>query len=358
MKKTWVTGILAIMAALVMAQDAGKVYLVRTGQPLRKTISQTVRKTGTLTSPAEVSVGAKVSGRLIRLELENGMSLTEGMVVKKGERIAEIDSRDYMAQVAAATATVASSLATMKDTNREYKRAKKLFEEGTATEQERDQAEADYERAQAAYHQALAQEKSAIINRDECVILAPMDGVISKCPIKPGTLVNSGTEIVVVTQLNPIRFHAYLPTTLFAKLEPEKTEILIEVDAYPGQPVLAKLTRIYPVADKETRTIKIEARMDNSAGRYVPGMYAVGNIALEHRDNVLCVPYDCVIRNDKERIVYCVEGGVAKAVKVTLGIRQDEIVEVLDGLTDKDVIVVAGQHRLTDGALVKEEVEK
>lgn len=350
---------LSIVAALILggaslfAQNNEKVYLVHTGKPFRQTIAQSIKKTGGLVSPAEVSISAKVGGRLLKLELADGTRLDEGVRVKKGDRIAEIESRDYKAQFAAAQATVASAEATVKDTKREFERADTLYKQGTATEQERDLAEAQYERAQAALAQAKAQAEIAKINLDECVIYSPMDGVISKRAIEPGSLLSVGTEIAVVTQLKTLRFQISIPTTLFSNLAVGKTPISIEVDAYPGQPVLANISRIYPVADDVTRTVRVEAIIDNSDGRFVPGMYAVATIDLDRRENVLCVPFEAVVRNDRERLIYRVKDGVAQAVKVKLGIRSDAVVEVLEGISEGDEIVVAGQHRLTDGAKVK-----
>ena len=339
----------------VFAQDQGRVYIVRTGKPTRQTIAQSIRKTGSLVSPAEVAISAKVGGRLLKLELADGTRLEEGVRVKAGDKIAEIDARDYRAQLEAAKATVASAEATVKDAKREFDRANTLFKEGTATEQERDQAEASYERAVAALAQAKAQAEIADINLDETVITAPMDGVVTKRAVEPGTLLTAGAQIATITQMNPLRFQLALPTTIFASLAPGKTHVSIEVDAYPGQPIDATVSRVYPVADDATRTVRVETTVDNATGRLVPGMYAVGALDLDRRENVLCVPFDAIIKNDKERIVYRVADGVAQAVKVKLGVRSDAIVEVVEGLSDNDEIVLAGQHRLTDGAKVKNE---
>lgn len=353
--KTTLIAAATAVALSAFAQNADKVYVVRTGKPTRQTISQSIRKTGSLVSPAEVVLSAKVSGRLLSLALADGTRLEEGVRVKKGDKIAEIESRDYKALLEAASANVASAQATLKDTERELRRAETLFKEGTATEQERDQAGANFERAEAALAQAKAQETTAKINLEECVLYAPMDGVVSKRSAEPGTLLSPGAQIATLTQLDPIRFQIAVPTTLYAQLAPGKTGVSIDVDAYPGEPFEAKISRIYPVADDITRTIRVEMTLDNAAGKLVPGMYAVGSIDLNRRENVLCVPFDVVIKNDKERLVYRVENGVAHAVKVKLGVRSDAIVEVLEGLSESDEIVVAGQHRLTDGAKVKQE---
>ncbi len=341
------------MASIALAQRPDRTFIVRTAHPTRATVEQTIVKTGELSSPAVVDVSARVGGRLISLELEDGTRLEEGVKVTKGQRIAVIDDRDYAAQKAAAAAALAVAEATRKDAEREFKRSEMLFKEGTATEKERDQAEASLERANASLAQAKAQLDLAQIDLDETVLVAPMDGVVSARHVEPGTLLAAGTKVLTITQLNPLRFQLAVPTTLFAQLALDKTGIKIDVDAYPGQPVDGLLTRIYPVADDATRTVRIETILPNDDGRYLPGMYATGTIALNRRENVMVVPFDAVIRNVEERIVYRMKNGKAEAVKVKLGIRQDAIVEVLEGLEETDDIIVAGQHRLSDGVPVK-----
>ena len=76
----------------IFAQAPGRTFIVRTGKPTRQTISQSVRKTGSLVSPAEVAISAKVAGRLLKLELADGTRLEEGVRVKAGDKIAEIDA--------------------------------------------------------------------------------------------------------------------------------------------------------------------------------------------------------------------------------------------------------------------------
>ncbi len=352
----------AAFAGVSIAQQGGAVYLVHTAKPVRQSIERVSRITGSVVSPAEVSVASRVSGRLLTLEksVEGGeaIRLDEGVIVKKGDRIAVIESKDYEAQLAAAEAAVLSAKVSLKDAKREFDRTAELFKGGTATEQERDTAEANYERAVAALAKVEAERDLAKINLDECVITAPMDGVVSKRSVEPGSLLSAGTELAVITAIDPVRFQMSVPTTYYANLIAGKTEVTIEVDAYPGEPVDAVISRIYPVANNNTRTLLVECTIPNGDGRFLPGMYAVGAIALESREDVLVVPYDAVIRNDKERIIYREKNGVAEAVKVKLGIRSDALVEVVEGLSESDEIVVAGQHRLTDGAKIKREVIK
>lgn len=332
---------------------AERVYVVRTGHPERRTLAQSIKKTGGLFSPAVVDVSARVTGRLLTLELEDGTRVEEGTPVKRGAQIATLQSRDYVAQMHAAEAALKSAEATLADKRREWDRAEMLFKEGSATEQERDRALADRERAAAAVEQAQAQVEIAQINLDETRLVAPMDGVVSARHVEPGALLPVGAKVVTITQVDTLRFQVSVPTTLYAQLALNETGIDIEIDAYPGKPVKATLSRIYPVAESETRTVRIETLVDNPDGRYLPGMFATGTLALNERKNVLVVPFDAVIRNLDRHLVYCVRDGVAHATDVQLGIRADDVVEIAGGLAEDDEIVVVGQHRLADGVRVR-----
>ena len=153
-----------------------------------------------------------------------------------------------------------------------------------------------------------------------------------------------------------LRFQIYVSTSFYGALTRPGVPMDVVVDAYPDETVHAKISRVYPVADEATRTVLVEARIDNPEGKYLPGMFAVGTLNLNRRENAIVVPYDCVVRNVKQHIVYVHRDGVAHAVEVKLGIRDDAVVEVVAGLDVSDEIVVAGQHRLTDGAPIRPEV--
>ncbi len=353
--------LLAVLVAAVSASAqtfsaaVGRTNIVHTAYPTLGAISQNIKKTGSLIAPAKVDICAKISGRLAALELEDGTRVEEGTYVKKGQRIALIEDREYKASLAAAKAALQSAEATLVDSGREFDRAKALFADGSATEQERDRAQATYERSVAAVEQAKAQLESAQISLDETVITAPMDGIVSARAVDPGALLGNGARIVTLTEMDYLRFQVYMPTTSYAFLRKGDVPIQLEIDAYPGEIIDAKVTRVFPVADDATRSILVEARLENPEGKYLPGMFAVGTINLNFHDNAVIVPYDCLVRNVGETILYKNDNGTARAVKVKLGLRDDNRQEVLEGITAEDEIVVDGQHRLTDGLPIRVE---
>ena len=344
---------LAALAAEPVADRPARI--VRLDHPRRASIAQNVVKTGSLVAPAKVDVCTKISGRLAALELEDGTPVEEGVRVKRGQRIAIIEDREYRAALSAAKAGLQAAEATLVDATREYDRAKALFEDGTATAQERDTAQATFERARASVAQARAQLETAQISLDETVLVAPMDGVVSARAVDPGALLSPGARVVTLTEIDWLRFQIYVSTSFYGALTRPGVPMEVVVDAYPGETVHATISRVYPIADDATRTVLVEARIDNAEGKYLPGMFAVGTLNLNRRENAIVIPYDCIVRNIDQNIVYVHRDGVAHAVEVTLGIRNDALVEALSGLDETDEFVVTGQHRLTDGAPIRPE---
>lgn len=345
-------------ATVSFAQDEAKTFIVKAAHPFRTTIAETVSKTGSIQSPAIVDILSKVSGRLLSTSLTNGTDVIEGTHVTKGDVIARVDSRDYEATLAAADARLAYAKASLTDAQKEFDRTTALLKDNTATEQEADKAAADLQRAKASLQEAQASLDLAKINVEETFIRAPMDGVISAKNVYPGAMLSTSTALYRLTEIDSLRLFFDLPTTLFTKIQPGITDIAITVDAYPQEKRILKLFSVHPVANVDTRTVRLEIHLDNPESKYLPGMYVKGEVALNKRDQVLVVPYDAVIRVVDKTIVYKIEKGLAVATEVKIGTRFDNLYEVVEGLTENDAVVITGQHRLTNGVAVRIEGEK
>lgn len=354
------TAILAA-ASCAMAQEEQplekmeKTYIIRTTTPQRSSIAETVSQTGSLEAPSVVQILPKVGGRLIATSNKDGANITEGTRVSKGEIIARIEASDYAARVEVARAGLAYAKASLDDAQKEFRRTEALLKVNTATEQEADRALANLERAKAAHSEAEANLSLAQINLEETDIRAPFDGVVSKKHAYVGAMLSQATPVYTITQVDKLRIFFDVPTTIFSKLVPGETQIAVTVDAYPEEKLDLKLFSVHPVASGVTRTVRIELHLDNPDGKYLPGMYAKGEIALNRRENALVIPYTSFVSLINGAIVYKVEDGHAVTTEVKLGIRHDEVIEVLEGLDENDVVVSAGHHRLSDGVKVSVE---
>ncbi len=344
--------LITLAATLTHADDTRR-FIVRVTRPERTAISETVVKTGSMEAPAVVDLLPKVSGRLIATTLADGTDVVEGTPVRKGDSIARIDPRDHQARLTAAEAVREHARASLDDAVREFDRTEALLADGSATEQEADRARAARLRAEASLQEAEARVTLARIDLEETEIRAPFDGRITARLAHTGAMLSPATPIYTIQQMDPLRLFFHIPTTTFAKIVPGTTPVAITVDAYPGETLHCVIRSVHPAANATTRTVKAEMHVANPDGKYLPGMYARGEIALDRRENVLVVPRNCLINVIDTHIVYTVVDGRAVATTVTPGIRQDDRFEIIDGLSEADVVITLGHHRLTDGVRVQ-----
>ena len=332
----------ALVAGAAAAQDpAEKVFAVRTARPERRTIAQTLVKTGSLAAPAEVALCAKVAGRLASTSLDDGTPVEEGTRVKAGDAVARLDDREY--RLARDSAKAA----------REFERTEKLRASNAVSEREYDVARFARDRTAASLVQAEGGLAAAELSLEECVVRAPMDGVVSAKKLHPGAMVSAASEIFGIVATDPLRALFEVPTTALPLLKPGETKVRVTVDAWPDDPVDLVVGEAYPAADPATRTVTVRALLPNPDGKFRPGMYVTGAFALDERADVLVVPFEAVLRIRDRHCVYKVVGGKAVLSDVSVGLRHDDVVEIVSGLSDGDEIVVDGLHRLADGAAVR-----
>jgi len=325
---------------------------------------------GSVDALYDVEIRPKISGRLARLVLDDGSPIEEGVRVKAGALIAELEHDDLDAAVTQASAAVQTARAAVTaarvvraDAERERRRAESLFAQGTITEQARDRAVTADEQAAAALDQAiahLAQAEAALqaaeVTRREAFLRAPFDGLIAARYVDPGAIVSPSTPLLRLVHTDTVRIRCAIPSRYLPDVTGRTVQAHILVDVRPDRPLTAELNAIYPAVDKTLRTATLEFRVPNppdDPAPLKPGLYASVRLPLNIRNQTLAVPSEAIIRILDRSIVYVAEGQTARAREVTLGIREGNLVEILQGLAEGEPMVVMGQHRLTDGAPIR-----
>jgi len=354
-------------------EDKGRQALpVRTVTVGTGCVTNAIKLTGALEAIRVVEVMPKISGRLESLALEDGTPVLEGTKVTNRQVIAVIDHRDIRAQLAQARAAVETARAALdtakvvlKDRLREKNRMSKLFAEGSTTEQQRDLAETAHEQSVTELAQAeakLVQARAAVdvtdVNLTEAFLHAPMDGVVSAKYVDPGAMVSALTKVVQVMPMEELKFLVALPGPYLRHLVVGRTTVNVASDAAPGRLFSGVIARIHPAVDPVTRTATVEVRLANetdAAGAWVlrPGLYAEGHIVLEVRRDAVLLPADVALRRGERFLAFVVKDGKAETRQLTVGIRDGNRFEIVDGLKAGEQVVVAGQHRLSNGQPVR-----
>lgn len=201
----------------------------------------------------------------------------------------------------------------------------------------------------------------AYIDRDEvglkfekAPVESPLSGTVGRVYVDIGSSVTVTTPVALVADMTKAEIDLNVPEGYLPKISLGQKAI-IEVDAYPGDKFYGSVVMISPVVDLQTRTAPIEILIDNPGRRLQSGMFGkVDLIIEEHKDNPVILK-EAVIGRIDPLYVYVVEGSRSYLRKIKTGVRNGAFVEVLDGLKVGDKVVIMGQQKLKDGALVAAE---
>jgi membrane fusion protein (multidrug efflux system) len=165
-----------------------------------------------------------------------------------------------------------------------------------------------------------------------------------------GNLATSTTVLFELADMSTLELDIYAPELDASTIKIGASVALSLVDS---STFVAKITRRAPIVDAMTGTVKLTARIDDPSPRAVPGAYVKANVTRETKPRALTVPLAATVEIGGAPHVYVIEAGVAKKVPVSLGITEEPLVEIVDGLNDAQVIVADPSDDLEDGMAVK-----
>ncbi|MEE8109022.1 MAG: efflux RND transporter periplasmic adaptor subunit, partial [Gammaproteobacteria bacterium] len=182
-------------------------------------------------------------------------------------------------------------------------------------------------------------------------IKAPIDGVIADRYVKLGNTITADEPVFHVSDMDPLLGYLHVPEREFRKLSPGQ-QVRISVDAMPDKSFSGVVARISPTVSPETGTFKVTVEVADSDGHLKPGMFGRFNIIFDKREQAILVRRSAIIVGDLDTVVYVIEDGVAHRRPITTGYTSDENIEIVEGLTGDEEIVVVGQSGLKDGTKI------
>jgi len=297
----------------------------------RRTISSYLETNGTLEAENEVDLVARTAAPIVELRTE------EGMAVQRGQVLARLDDEEIRAQLE--IARVALNEATLS-----YERAKKLHGEDLISEEEYEQARSDWE-------SATAQLQATEIELNYTTVRAPFDGLIVTRYVDYSEQVSVNTPLFRISDFDPLLCPIQVPERELSRLRPDQPAQL-ELEPWPDRRFEARVLRISPVVNAATGTIKVTLEV-RSEGKLRPGMFARVFLETETRDDALVIPKAALSLESIGDTVYVAADGVASRREVTLGFREGDFVEVTEGVSADEAVVVVGHDGLSDGTPVQ-----
>ena len=306
------------------------------GKVSKDTIALTIDATGTIEPVNSVDLSATASGTLEKVYVKQNEQVTKGQV------LATIESK-------ALTSTMKQTQNTLANKESYYTRLNKLYEQGAIAYQDMDNARMDYQNALAAYDKAQA-------DVNDTVITSPMDGVVIGEPMKEGETVSQGLSsqmvIVSVADLSSMRIELLVDETDIGEVAVGEG-VEFTVDAYPNRTYHGVVSDIskkqYSASSSSSSssssvvyyTVYVDINKKELEGLY-PSMTARAVIKGRESKDALTVPVTAIRSDSDGSYVYVKDGKDVQKTYVTTGISTDKEIEVLNGLSEGQEIVVSG----------------
>ncbi len=304
---------------------------VETKSPVRGDILAVYSGTAPIEAFAEADVIAKVEGEIRAVLVE------EGDDVKEGQVLARLDGDRLRLELN-------ESRARLNKMQRDVERNKELRARGLLSEGDFEKLRYDLEALQASYNLAS-------LELDYTQIRAPITGVVSERYIKLGNTIRVGEPAFRVTSFEPLVAYLHVPEREYRRIQ-KGQPVAIDIDALAGQRTLASVTRVSPVVDPATGTFKITIEIYDEARRIKPGMFGRMNIVYDQHEDVLQIPRSALINDMDSEYVLVVEDGKAVKRVVQTGYGEKGMIEIVDGLTEADNVIVVGHVGLKPNAQV------
>ncbi|MCP4669433.1 MAG: efflux RND transporter periplasmic adaptor subunit [Deltaproteobacteria bacterium] len=280
----------------------------------------------------DVLVGADTGGRV------EWIGPREGDAVKKGHLLAKID-------VSALKAALDRAQASLDLADDLYKRRKKLFERKIINREELNRSKTELTLAKSALRQARVEYERGFLR-------SPITGRVNKLLVDAGEFIDRGKPMVDLVNVDRIKIHVNVPE-LDVRYLKKGQEARVMIDAYPGRHMPGRIDFVAYKADAVTKTFRVQVLIENPNHDIRPGMIA--RVAFMRRiiPDALVAPLFALVDKGGERMVFVERDGVVQARTVSIGIIEEERVQIVKGLEAGDRLIVTGQTEVEEGMKVQ-----
>lgn len=315
--------------------------------------------TGYVVAQRKAEVASKGTGRLKELNFD------EGDTVEAGQIIAVLENDDIKAGLDQARAGLHQAEVDSLNAGRNFRRMQSLSKSGAITESQLEDAEAAYRSALAAVNGAAAGVKTAEVNLENTVIRAPFKGTILLKNAEVGEIVapfassaSSKGSVVTLADMNSLEVEADVSESNINKVViGQPCEIVL--DAYPSVRYPGVVKKIVPTADRSRATVQTKVGFTKIDNRVLPEMSARVNFFLDSTSakslnaQMLAIPKDAVTNRDGQKVVFKIDGQYVTSVPVTTGREIGNMIEITQGLTQGEQIVLSPPGKMTSGQKVE-----
>ncbi len=318
-----------------------KVYEVKKGR-----ISENLFYTGLIEAWKEINITPDVAGKIAAIHVE------EGDRVQKGQLLAELDTRAIRLQLDQARAGVAVAEANYNDAKRNVDRMDRLSIENAVSEQQAEKITLAFEAAEAQLQQANAALNLAKHQLDVSLMKAPFNGIIAARSVEVGDMINpmmGGAGVLTLVDFYRVKIGIDVSLQDIVRIS-KGQPALLKVSAFPDEVFKGQVSVVNLAADSLSRKFRVEVQVNNPNLVLRPNTFGQVTFEVEIHENVLTIPQIAVVDGE---IVYVANGNMAEKRDVVLGIQNAEMVEIVSGLREGDLVIVEGNYSMDDGVEIE-----
>jgi multidrug efflux pump subunit AcrA (membrane-fusion protein) len=371
---------------------------VTTAAAIKRDLPRFFEATGSLAGDQQTDVAPQTSGKVVAVGVDIGSPVRRGqMLVRLDDAELKLRVEQAAAQVQQAKAAVrqaeekiglrpgqafdpnrvaevAAAKVTLDLAEKNLRRAEKLIESGDVSRQFYDQQRAQRDQLKEQYDVALAQARQnyagvdvartnvanaeaalalAKQNLSYAVIPSPMDGFVSERTADLGEYVSPQQKVATVVRTNPLRVRIDVPEQAIPEVRVGQS-VSATTSAWPDRNFAGRVARIAPNVSAQSRTLTVEAEIDNGSGALKPGQFATVRILQERAEPAVLVPARAVVTDAGVSRVFVIKNGHAEQRLVQTGQTEGDLIEIRQGVAADEQVATSNQQQLSDGVAVKQ----
>ena len=326
-------------------KKGAKATLITVTKVSNQALETTQVAIGTLEGLISPTVGAEVAGQVLKFHVVTGQQ------VKAGQLIATLDASDFGMQRKEQQAEIARIQALIDNQAKTVERSQVLVNKNFISKNAVDNDISQQKVLQQQLEAAKARMGSINHDSNKTRVVSPVSGVVEKRLVSQGEFVRIGDPIVQVVSKQKLRAHLPFPEQIAAQF---KAGLKVRLTTPTSdKAVETMIHELKPMVTEGSRSIDIIADIAEGAKGWQPGASVTGTVVLGESAAAMMIPEQSLILRPAGEVVYVVRNNMAYQAVVKPGLRQNGLIEILEGLQENDVIVVDGAGFLTDKTPVK-----
>jgi RND family efflux transporter MFP subunit len=375
----WIGGIILLSIIIIL-------YLTGVLSPAKEITVTTITKlypsqtftllnaSGYIVAERKAAVASKVTGRLVKLAVEEGSHVQGGQIIAQLENDDVVASRNQVkANLNVAKHHLEVSNAELNEATLSFQRTKELFEEQYVSKAVFDTAEARYNKARAAVSAAEAEVnaahaalEAADVAVEYTMIRAPFDGVVLTKNADVGDIVapvsgaaEAKAAVVTMADMDSLQVEVDVAESNIALVKSGQP-CEIQLDAIPDERFRGFVHMVVPTADRTKATVLVKIRFQQKDERILPEMSAkVAFLSREVTNNeeqpITAVKKGALVSKDNETFVFRVEDGTVSKMTVSPGKEFGEMIEIHNGIKAGEQVVLEPPPAMRSGTKIKVE---